>query len=421
MEDRNVTDRTYHLFEVFGIEVEYMIVDSRTLDVRPVADQVLSNDSEEVCSDVEVGPLTWSNELALHLIELKNTRPSRRLAELPAAFRTSLWEVERRLAPLNCRLLPGAMHPWMRPEQDTKLWSYDNREIYEAYDRIFDCSGHGWLNLQSIHMNLPFGNADEFGRLHAAVRLVLPLLPALAASSPIYEGRLTGWMDSRLEVYRKNQARIPSITGSIIPEPIFDPDEYMACILEPMYRDIQPLDLDGILQEEWLNSRGSIARFDRNTFEIRLIDTQECVTADFAVYDLVRAVLRGMVEERWSSYTRQKEWSVERLRSILDETILSGGFSRIFDTEYLAMFGLKGADMNMSGRDAWRALAQRAAEEARLEFPDAVLNLVALPTLAERITCALGSNPSHSLLFYIWTQLADCLRQDCFFIPKLPA
>ena len=43
-----------------------------------------------------------------------------------------------------------------------------------------------------------------------------------------------------------------------------------------MYRAIDPLDTEGILQEEWLNSRAAIARFDRGAIEIRCMDTQEC-------------------------------------------------------------------------------------------------------------------------------------------------
>ena len=67
--------------------------------------------------------------------------------------------------------------------------------MYEAYDRIFDCRGHGWANLQAVHLNLPFSGDEEFGRLHAAIRLVLPIMPAdrimasgLATSLPARAG-----------------------------------------------------------------------------------------------------------------------------------------------------------------------------------------------------------------------------------------
>jgi gamma-glutamyl:cysteine ligase YbdK (ATP-grasp superfamily) len=110
----------------------------------------------------------------------------------------------------------------MDPLRETKLWPHQNNEIYQAFDRIFDCRGHGWSNLQSCHINFPFETEEEFGRLHAAIRLVLPLLPALAASSPYKEGVRGEDLDTRLATYRTNCARVPLVTGNVIPEQVFN-------------------------------------------------------------------------------------------------------------------------------------------------------------------------------------------------------
>ena len=56
--------------------------------------------------------------------------------------------------------------------------------------------------------------------------------------------------------------------------------------------DIAPLDPDGTLQHEWLNSRGAIARFDRNAIEIRVLDIQECPVADLAICFQVMSFLK---------------------------------------------------------------------------------------------------------------------------------
>ena len=80
---------------------------------------------------------------------------------------------------MGCTLLPGGVHPWMDPSKETRLWPHEYNEVYRSFDRIFGCAGHGWSNLQSTHLNLPFADDDEFGRLHAAIRAILPLLPAL--------------------------------------------------------------------------------------------------------------------------------------------------------------------------------------------------------------------------------------------------
>ena len=50
-----------HLFEGYGIEVEYMIVARDTLDVLPVCDEVLRAVAGEYVSDVEGDDIAWSN------------------------------------------------------------------------------------------------------------------------------------------------------------------------------------------------------------------------------------------------------------------------------------------------------------------------------------------------------------------------
>ncbi|MCZ7598158.1 MAG: glutamate-cysteine ligase family protein [Gammaproteobacteria bacterium] len=264
---------TLGLFEGFGIEIEYMIVDAASLDVLPVTDRAIRAVAGEYVNEVERGPLAWSNELALHVIELKTNGPAPSLAPLPRVFRAGVDEVNAVLTGMGARLMPGPMHPWMDPHTETRLWPHDYNPIYEAYNRIFDCRGHGWSNLQSMHVNLPFAGEDEFVRLHAAIRAALPILPMLAAGSPYCDGRASGALDHRMQVYRGNAARIPSIAGHVVPEAVTGIDAYHELILAPMYADIAPHDPDGILQEEWLNSRGAIARFDRNAIEIRVLDS----------------------------------------------------------------------------------------------------------------------------------------------------
>ena len=210
----------------------------------------------------------WSNELALHVIELKTNGPASRLEPLVKLFQEQVCRLNTILQPMGAQLLPTAMHPWMDPDRELKLWPHEYNPIYEAYNGIFDCRGHGWANVQSTHLNLPFADDDEFGRLHAAIRLLMPLLPALAASSPIVDRALTGLADYRMEVYRSNSRPVPSVTADVIPEPVYSRGDYEQKILQRMYRDIAPLDTQGVLRHEWLNSRGAIARFrpqhDRN-------------------------------------------------------------------------------------------------------------------------------------------------------------
>src|SRR5205085_672277 len=153
--------------------------------------------------------------------------------------------------------------------------------------KIFDCRGHGWSNLQSTHLNLPFYGEAEFARLHAAIRMLLPLLPALCASSPILDGKPTGQLDTRLHYYRGNQAKIPSITGKVIPEPIYSSFAYKKSIYKKIEEDIGPFNTNEVLDPIWVSSRGAIPCFDRGSIEIRIMDIQECPSADLAIQTLV--------------------------------------------------------------------------------------------------------------------------------------
>ncbi len=402
------------LFAGYGVELEYMLVDAGSLKVLPVADQLLRAVAGETVSEAEVGALCWSNELVLHVIELKTNGPAPSLSGLAPLFQEHLRRIDALLEPLGGRLMPTAMHPWMDPFRETHLWPHDDSAIYQSYDRIFGCQGHGWANLQSVHLNLPFAGDAEFARLHAAVRLLLPILPALAASSPVMDGRVTGLLDNRLEVYRLNQRLIPSVTGRVIPEPVFSRADYEETILRCIYRDIAPHDPEGLLQQEWLNSRGAIARFDRDTIEIRLLDVQECPAADLAIAALIVAVLKALTAESWGSLAEQQLWEIEPLEAILLATIRDGETALIDDRRYLATFGYPG-DRATAG-ELWRSLAQRLLPPKEEEFWGPLATILQQGPLARRLLRALGEAPAPERICETYRELCTCLQEGRMFI-----
>lgn len=402
-----------HLFEGYGVELEYMIVDRTTLAVAPLADRVLRAQAGRTVNEVEVGALCWSNELVLHVIELKTNGPAPRLAGLADQFQRGIAQINWHLLAAGGQLMPGGMHPWMDPLTETRLWPHGDERLYRAYDRIFGCRGHGWSNLQSAHLNLPFQGDDEFGRLHAAIRLVLPLLPALAASSPLVAGDRPGPLDCRLRAYRENQRRIPQIAGTLIPEAVFDERSYRSRILQPIYAAIAPYDAAGLLQHEWLNSRGAIARFERGSIEIRLLDTQECPRADLAIIELLCAVLKALVDQRWSSYAEQRGWGEELLSGWLSAAIDEGEQARIDDPGYLAQFGFGGARASM--QELWQHLAETLRPDLTEQRDAPLAVILNRGTLARRILNRAGTAPSRRRLAELYGMLCDCLLSGRMF------
>ncbi|MCE9605939.1 MAG: glutamate--cysteine ligase [Planctomycetia bacterium] len=408
--------RALHLFDAYGVELEYMVVHQRTLNVMTAADVLLRKASggDEFVSDVTLGDISASNEMTAHVIELKTTGPATSLAAQVQAFQTNVRKLNAWLSPLGGQLLPTAMHPWMDPLNETKIWPHQYSQVYTMFNRIFNCQGHGWSNLQSVHLNLPFTGDEEFGRLHAAVRLLLPIMPALAASSPIIEDRSSGSLDTRLTMYRNNSRRIPSIAGRVIPEPVYTEEDYRREILQRMYDDVQTLDPQGILRHEWLNGRGAIARFERSAIEIRLLDVQECPAADLAVLAAIVGVLKRLVNERWTDSARQRAWEVEPLERILDAVTRDGEQAVIQDLEFLRQFGLETSAPTTAGA-LWRHLiddlVRHDAPRDVEPFREAWHLLLEQGPLARRILRGWDTHRSRERLVEIYRKLGECLAE----------
>jgi carboxylate-amine ligase len=407
------------LFDAIGIELEYMIVHRKTLDVRPICDELFRSVTGDETSDVEPdgpdGAVSWSNELALHVVELKTQRPALSLDGLAETFQDHVRQIDALLEPMNARLMPTAMHPWMDPDAETRLWPHEHNEIYRTYDRIFGCRGHGWGNLQSTHINLPFGNDDEFGRLHAALRLLLPLLPAIAASSPIVDGDWSPISCHRMEVYRTNSKRVPMMAGLVVPEPVFTRAEYERDILGRLYDELRPLDPDGLLSHEFANARGAMARFDRGAIEIRVLDIQECPKADLAIAALVVAIVRAITSERWISYEDQKRIKTEPLHGVLLDTIRYADRTRIRERSVLDAFGVK--QSTVWAADLWMSLLEQVVPDHPVWSP-MLRRMLKTGTLANRIGGRIRRFPTRPELHELYGELADCLHHgELFRVP----
>ncbi len=86
---------------------------------------------------------------------------------------------------------------------------------------------------------------------------------------------------------------------------------------EKIKADISPYDTDEVLDPIWVNSRGAIPRFDRGSIEIRVMDIQECPSADLAIVSFVIETLKALVNGKFISHEQQIGWKAESLAEIL--------------------------------------------------------------------------------------------------------
>jgi gamma-glutamyl:cysteine ligase YbdK (ATP-grasp superfamily) len=288
---------TYGTLEVLGPEHEFSIVDEQ-LKALPIVDKVIKDFHGRIVNFVERPDFTFGKELQLHVMEVKPNEPFRS----PEAFEqkmqngvlTLLDSLERKY---QANLLGTGMHPLLRLE-DTHVWPHRHRQIYQAMSRIFNLKQHGWLNVQSFQLNLPYFHEKDAVLLNNMLAILCAYLPAIAASSPIFEGEFGENIDNRLRFYMTNQKELPSITGDVVPEYMYSFGQYRKEIIEKYSSDMAYAGADELLlHREWINSRGVIIRFDRRAFEIRVMDEQECIKSDVALSCFIRAALRGLIQQ----------------------------------------------------------------------------------------------------------------------------
>lgn len=403
----------FPIFSVLGIEIEYMLVDKDNLNVQPKSDLILSALAGELVNEVALDEIAISNELVMHVLELKNNGPKPLDAPITEQFQKTILRLQPILEQHNLLLLPTGAHPWMDPHSETVRWPHGNHAIYKQFDAIFNCQGHGWSNLQSMHVNLPYSNQEEFCHLHNIIRLILPMLPAIAASSPLLDGKVTGLLDSRLYFYSRNQQRIPSISGDIIPEFIRTEEEYQQKILNPMYKDISPFDPEGILQHQWLNSRAAIPKLDHKAIEIRILDSQECVEADIAIAVAINAILKQWQNN--SHYYLDNPCDTKRLKQVFDQAIEKGLAVKIEDRELMNQWQLPPRTMTLG--EVWSQLIEKISSQLEQKQQVALEFILSQGNLSERILRALGKNTDKKILQIMYHQMAHCLVSNQQFMP----
>jgi glutathione synthase/RimK-type ligase-like ATP-grasp enzyme/gamma-glutamyl:cysteine ligase YbdK (ATP-grasp superfamily) len=408
--------RHYRPFEVAGMELEYPTV-NRDLNVVALVEPAFRVIAGRGTSEVDLGGgVGFSNEIADHVFEVKTTAPVRSLAEAEALLTEGVGRFTEVLrAEFDARLLPTGMHPWFDPRRG-RLWTRSGLRVYTTYARIFDVRTHGWMNVHSAHLNLPLGREEEAMAMHTAAALLLPYLPALAASTPLYDGRLQPDADGRLAWILKHQARIPESCGDLVPEYVESFADYRRNVLGPMYTALDRLPDTAALRHEFFNARGAILRFGRRAMEVRVLDTQECVKMDVALAVFVRAALRHLAGRVRAGGVCLPPHEV--LAADFRAAIRDGSRARV-RAPHLEVD--RDAGGTAAARDVLAAVlagARAAVRDDEAAYLDLAAEVVAHGSLSERIRAALephaaaGDPAFHTAAGRVYRELADCLEAN---------
>lgn len=407
--------RPYHAFEVCGIELEYAIVD-RDLNAVSLVDPALRVFAGRPTSDVTLGVVGFSNEIVDHVLEIKTEVPLKSLVDTEEVLVEGIRRFSAVLAEkFDARLMPTGMHPWLDPKK-SQLWTRSNRRIYDTYARLFDVKTHGWANVQACHVNLPLGSDDEAVRMMNAAAMLVPYLPAIAASTPMHDGDLQPAVDNRLAWILQHQTRVPESCGQLVPEPITSLGQYKKDILGRMYEAVDKLPDAAVLRREFFNARGAVFKFSRKSMEVRVIDVQECIKMDMAIAAFTRCALRAMAERIEEGKLEVPEHAV--LVEDFREVVWKGTNAHV-RAPHLAKRRARD-DGRIEVRYVLRELISWARRKARAdeeEYLDLVERVVERGNLSECITRVLDPYVDDEEAFTdaarrVYIQLTECLLEN---------
>ena len=288
----------YKSLDILGPEHEFSIVD-KELNILPISDKIIEAYCGKIVDFVNLPGVSFGKEASMHVLELNAKTPFRspeRFEEtMQSALSTVLSFINEKF---DAHLLGGGMHPLLKLDQ-TWIWPHSHQEINKEYQKIFDFNQHGWLNIQSFQLNLASFRENESVRLHNELAHLAAYLPAIAASSPIFEGQLGPYVDNRLHFYKLGYREVPSIVGDIVPKYVSSFEQYKKEVIGGYSADLAEKGAaKELLDKEWMNSRGLMFRFCRSALELRILDEQECIKSDVAFSCFIRAVLRGLLSKK---------------------------------------------------------------------------------------------------------------------------
>ena len=349
---------------------------------------------------------TWSSS--------RRTGPRAELAGLARGFAGEIGADRRaaRAASARACCRPRCTRGWT-PRASSSSGRTATREIYAAFDRIFDCRGHGWANLQSAHLNLPFADDDEFGRLHAAV--------ARAAAAP---ARARGGVAVRRRAPHRacstrastctgtTRGACPSLTGAVVPEPVFTRADYEALLGRALRRPRAARSgrhAPARVGERARRDRALRPHGDRDPRARRAgvpaRRPRDRVRRSRA--RCARCAIRTPAHQ-----ARLRALATAPLADLLARTTAQAERAAVDDAELSARARPRRRRAHARGRSGARSSTRHlASDRERAEHRPALEVLLEEGCLARRILNRVGEKPTREALAALYRELGDCLRE----------
>ena len=143
--------KKYEIFSVFGIELEYIIVDINSFKIKNLSKIILKN--KELKEKLNILNIDISYELVQHVIELKTFLPelygNEKLFTKNLEIAINL--INDFLYLYNSKIVSLSMYPKIEKEE-ILLWNGKRRNIFKNYEKYFSFNNLSFYNMQSLQI-----------------------------------------------------------------------------------------------------------------------------------------------------------------------------------------------------------------------------------------------------------------------------
>jgi carboxylate-amine ligase len=256
-----------------GIEEEVMLLDPEDWTLAPAIDAVLPTLSDRLAP--HVGAETHRSALELR------TGVHGGVAAGIAELHELRGRLASELAPLRLRAAAAGMHPFA-VWQDTQISAGERYQVLHGSMRELARREPTF----ALHVHVAVAEPDDALRAFNRIRAHLPLLLALSANSPFWQGRDTGLASTRSPLFQA----FPRVG---IPRAFADYDEYVQAI--DLLLRCQAFPEPTFL---WWDVRLQ-PRF--GTIEVRIMDAQTTTADSAGLVALVQSLVRLEVAEGFAA------------------------------------------------------------------------------------------------------------------------
>ncbi len=414
-----MTTTDLHGLPGFQLSLHFALVGWTSLDVLPLADEVLSLRCEgERLRRVQEGNVIWKNIGPRHHLAIGSAHGFDTPLAAQEFFAAQAETLAQEASRVEGKLMAGGMHPWFRAE-DVEMWPHGGASQDTAMHELFGTARHGWANQHGLDLALPFGSEAEFGPLYAALRFLQPLLPTLSAASPIAEGAIGPAHQCRVAARHDLVCSRPDFARTSVqrhvPPALDSLGAFENLVAEPLRAALRGQGLAATLTPSQVSAGGLWADAKAQHIAIRMLDGQECVSASVAVVAAVQALVNLVTYDSSVPSAELDVWPAARLDELAQNSIVDGGSAIVRDQDYLRAWGFPEGN-----RCRVQELLQFLWEDKLASKFDQTLapyleTIVMEGTLASRILKALPPRWNDEALFLVYRNVAKCLGENASF------